>query len=151
MGVGALKSTQETNRTAVPPVMNGPSFDGKLRIARFAGVVAGADVAVGTTLDLVWLPAGAVFMFGYWYNDATFAGLGVTIDIGIAADPDGFADNIDVASENLTFFPNTAAVAGLTYGYGYALTAAQKVYATTVGDVIVATGVYKGFIAYMID
>ncbi len=151
MGVGALKSTQEANRTAVPPVMNGPSFDGKLRIARFAGVVAGADVAVGTTLDLVWLPAGAVFMFGYWYNDATFAGLGVTIDIGIAADPNGFAAALDVSAECWTYFPNTAAVAGGAYSYGYALTAAQKVYATTAVDVIVATGVYKGFIAYMVD
>lgn len=145
------KSTQCANRAAVPQTFNASNMDGIIHGFWFSGVVATADaLAVGTLIHLGYLPAGSRFLDGYWYNDGTFAGAGVTIDIGNAADTDLYADGIDVSAECWTYFPASAAIAGLVTEAKRVVTEETLVYATTIGDVIVDTGVYRGFIRYMI-
>lgn len=58
MAVTAQKSAQETNRTALPPVLN-PAYDwkGKTRKFYFSHTQAGAGDA-NSTVDLVTLPPG---------------------------------------------------------------------------------------------
>ena len=147
MAAGTLYSAQRTNEIAVPAVPNKPDTCGVVVRKYFSGTVAGTDVAVGTTISLCKIPKGARIMGGKWYNDGTFAGAGVTIDIGDGTTADRFADGIDVSGENFTEIPNAAGEGGT--GYGHLCTAETEIIATTIGDVIVADGVYKGHIDYI--
>jgi len=144
MGIGALKSVQRTNEDAVPSVPNAKDTHAIVKRIFFNGVVAGADVAVGTTISLCKIPKGAKVQPSRWGNDATFSGAGVTIDIGTADDPNKYASAIDVASLNKTAFANTKAL-----NEGTITTEEEEIFATTAVDVIVATGTYEGYIEYV--
>jgi hypothetical protein len=148
MGVGALKSDQETNRTAVPVVMNDYNTKGVVHRAYFSGTVAGADVAIGTTIALVRLPNGARVLGGVWINSADFGVAATTISIGDSGAAGRFATALAVAAANARLvFPEDGTVA-LT-GDGYVLTADTTILVTTAGGVIVAAGTYKGWIDYV--
>lgn len=150
MAAGNLKSTQETNRTAVPVVMGGPNEKGKLRAAYFSGTITGTDLDIGTVIALVRLPAGARVFGGYWYNSADLGVALTTLNIGDATVADRFvavraiADAVDGFS-----FPLDAVTGGT--GGGVALSADTTILASNAGGVFVAAGTYKGFILYVLD
>jgi len=138
-------SDQRINEDAVPMVPNKPDTCGTVIRKYFSGTVdAAKDLAANSLIELVKAPKGSRFMGGKWYNDGTFAGAGVTIDIGDAGSVDRFADGIDVSGENFTEIPNAAGEGGT--GYGYLFTEETTILAKVLGDVIVATGTYKGHI-----
>lgn len=147
MAAGTLYSEQRTNEDAVPMVPNKPDTCGVIVRKYFNYTVAGTSLDAGTTIGLVKAPKGSRFVGGKLYNDGTFAGAGVTANVGDADDADRFAASIDCSGEAWTELPNSAARAGV--GFGYLFTEETEILLTTVGDVIVATGVIKGYIDLM--
>jgi len=138
------KSDQVLNQDAVPAVPNSGNTDGVVRRKYFSGAVdAALGLAVGTLIDLCDLPKGARLLGGVWGNDATFSGAGVTLDIGWDGG-DELGDGVDCASLNHTAINNTVAL-----NFGTVLTADRRIAALVIGDVIVATGTYYGYIDYI--
>lgn len=148
MAAGTLYSDQRANENAVPFTPNKPDVCGTVIRKYFSYTVAGTALDPGTTIGLVKAPKGSRFVGGKLYNDGTFAGPGVTVHIGDADDADRFAASIDVSGEAWTELPNSAARAGV--GFGYLFPKETEILLTTVGDVIVATGVIKGYVDLMI-
>ncbi len=116
MAVTNENSTQYANAVADPKVQNETNdWHGRLRIARFSfkqGQFADPPAAgdAGSTARLVRLPPGRCrVLLGLSYLHASAFGAGRVLDIGwqayndldgnaVAADPNGLADNIDVAA-----------------------------------------------------
>lgn len=151
MAVGANYSDQEANKRAVPPVMNTSNTAGKLHRAFFSGTVAGANLDIGSTIDLVALPVGARILGGKWYNGANFGVAATTIDIGWTGAAAALASAVAVAAAaNVTPLPE--AVTEEATGLGIVTTATTNVIrVTTGGGVIVVNGTYKGFIDYVLE
>lgn len=155
-------SEQITKLIAVPAEpIDVDELHGKIRIARFDYTQV-AEGAIGTVIQLVKLPAGAVRVIGtnsVLYHSAL--GTGVTLDIGwaaytnqltgaaVAADADGLDDGLDVAAAG-TKRPGSVVVAE---GGSKLFESQEGVILTgTIGvAVIPAAAVINGYICYVTD
>src|SRR5262245_36822835 len=87
MAVTNEKSTQMTKLTSSPKQeLSVKELDGRLRVARFDHTQGAAAGDIGSTVDLVRLPAGARVLprFSYLLSTATF-GAARTLSIGTRA------------------------------------------------------------------
>ena len=111
MAVTNENSTQYANAVADPKVQNETNdWHGRLRIARFTFTQGAAAGDANSTARLVRLPPGRCRVFmGLSYLHASAFGAARVLDIGwqahtdldgiaVVADPNGLADNIDVAA-----------------------------------------------------
>jgi len=145
--MATVNCTEYANYIASPPVMNSPNTRGKLIRKRFSYTV-GTVVAAGTVINLGILPANARFYGGVWSNDAGFADVGATVDIGVAGTAAKFYNDLAVANAvDQTAFGVTAALGG---GGIYVPTADIMVIATTATAVMIAAGTCWGWFDYVL-
>jgi hypothetical protein len=91
--MATVKSTQRTNATAVPVVMNAASADsGRVRVK--VGEYEASSLASGDVIDLFKLPNKARILAGTLAHDAL--GSSTTLSVGYKAHKD--ADGTDVAA-----------------------------------------------------
>lgn len=106
------KSTQETNRTATPPVLNAARDNSDLRIAygKLTFTAAGFTTAAAGDLGVLKLPAGKLRVYGHLSRIISPIGTATAdLDLGwaahtnsagtaVAADGDGLAASLDVGA-----------------------------------------------------
>ncbi len=147
MAAGTLKSVQETNRTATPPVMQSPQDGyGKVRRLFFNYVNAGGDYDAGSTIDLCRIPAGCRIMGGVINVDAGFADANATADIGDGTTAAKYLNDGDIAAAGAVSFGHTLAL-----NYGEAITAAFTLKLTTATAVLLAAGIIKGHVDILVE
>lgn len=140
MAAGVLYSVQETNRRAVPPVMNKPQHGyGKLRRLFFNYVNAGGAYDAGTTIALCQIPANCIFYGGIINVDAGFADANADGDIGDGTTANKFADDLAIETAGAYAFGNTLALY-----YGLEVSTAFILTLTTATAALLAGGIIKG-------
>jgi len=164
MGVTTEKSTQETNRTATPPVKN-PSYNehGRVRTAYFAFNQGAAAGDATSTQDLVTLPPGIVRLIK---TDSKFVcsafGSSRTLDIGYAAHTNADGTAVPLSANAILDDADVSAAAKLECGAGTGALGTDptilfdsregvKLYATVAGGTIPAGATIKGYFKYVTD
>ena len=161
--MATFKSEQVTKLDAVPAeVLAMDESHGKVRICRFDYSQV-AQGAIGTVIELVKLPAGRVRVLGRESNLYRSAlGATVTLDVGwaaykdfagdaVAADPDGLDDGTDVAAAGVQRLGTVAAVLAEAESKVFESQEGVTIMATIGVAVIPASGILKGYIAFVLD
>ena len=157
-----VKSVQLTEGTTTPLRLYPTDLHGKLRIAR-GTYTAPAELAAGTTIEMLKLPAGRITLLGHLSRYSVSAlGAGRTLDIGHlayikgdqtvnnadqlqAADVDAFVDGDDVSSAVTAEVISTNLTIDLYSKTGITLTM------TVLGDVIDAAETFELVVLYVQD
>lgn len=162
MAVTVQNSTEYANTLAFPQVRNGTTdWRGRLRILRFNFTQTNGNGDVGSSANLVKLPAGRVRVFLHMSRvvNSTF-GVGRTLDLGwaayysgvdgsaVIADPDGLDAAQSVASAG-SYNPTGTVGGDETYLFDSA--SGVLITATVGGDTIPNSATISGYIVYVHD
>lgn len=164
MAITNEKSSQMAKLTASPKqTLSLPEYGGKLRIVRFDHTQGPAAGDVGSTADLIPLPAGARVL-GLW-SWAKYSGFGAGRDVSIgtrahrtppgnsiAEDLGRFFDMVDVSSNGYTVFALSGGEGRpITTDFTDTLLGEAVVFATIFGGTWQAGAKLVGEIAYLVD
>ena len=163
MAITNQKSTQETNRTANPPVKN-PAYNsgGRERVAYFGFTQSGIG-DIGSTVDLINLPPGKVRLLK---TDSKFVcsafGALRTLSIGHLAytKPDGSA--VAAVTDNILTAGDVSAAAAIACGAGanalgddptilFESKDGVTLQASVAGGTIPDLATLKGFFTFVVD
>lgn len=162
MAITVQNSTEYANTLALPPVRNGTTdWNGRLRFQRFNFTQTGGNGDVGSSANLVKLPAGRVRVFLALSRIATSAfGAARTLDLGwaaynagadgsvVVADPDGL-DAAQSVSGAGSYNPTGTLGGDETYLFDSA--SGVLITATVGGDTIPNSATISGYIVYVHD
>lgn len=146
MAAGTLKSAQETNRTAVVPVMREPNEAGKVTRLYFNHTVVAGDLDAGTTIDLVYIPANCRIYGGVFACDAGYADANATLAIGDGTTADRFLAAGAISGVGEYAFGNTLAL-----GFGDKITTGFVLKGTTAVAALLAAGIARGYVDIVIE
>ena len=150
--MATLYSDQMTARTAVPPRRVKPSEGyARMRCIRWTFTTPTATVAINDNVQLVEIPAGAVFLDGYCaWTAMSSGGAAASLQIGITGNLTKYLGTTSVDAAGSTSFGNTIAlnfmeqltdnVAGPTV-----------LLATAVTEAWAAAQTFKGFVRVLVD
>ncbi len=167
MAVTNEKSTQIGNLEASPPVgIPTTDWKGVKRILRFTFTQGSAAGDIGSTAELVKLPAGNIrILASECYMHRSAFGSGRTLDIGlraystvdgtaVAEDADSLVDGLSVSSAGAALWSAATlgtAVDGLDNSAFVQSKEGVTVFATVLGGTIPADATLTGFITYVQD
>ena len=137
-------STELTNEDALPNTLNSVVKDsGKVRLKEF-NYTTSVALDAGSSIELLRFPKGAKPVGGAIKFSAL--GSGRTLDVGFSGDLDGVLDGIDVSSagQDTMFELAQGDALALT-----ALTSADSLVATILGDTFPVDGTLQGFVEFV--
>lgn len=163
MAVTAQKSTQETNRTATPPVKAaGNEFNGRVGIAYFSHTQAGAG-DVNSTVNLITLPPGKIRLLKTGSKLVCSAfGVARTLDIGYLAHTKQDGTAVAASQDTILDGADVSAAASKECGAGtnalgtdptilFDSKEGVTLQAKVLGDTIPDGATLKGYFLYVID
>lgn len=144
----ALKSTQETKRTATPPKpLNTNELHGRVRVGYFEFTTPTGGVAVNDTVALTTLPKGARILGGVLAFEAMSSAGGTSqVQLGDGTTADKYLGTTSVDAAGKSEFADTVAL-----GFGQELAAETTITATAVGEAWAAAKKLAGWVRYVLD